>query len=55
MSARSLRWLLPAAALLLSALVVWYYLMGTPQYSLYRLVAALHSNDAAGAAFFRLK
>ena len=52
MSGRSLRRLLPAAALLLSALVVWYYLMGTPQYSLYRLAAALHSHDTAGAERF---
>jgi len=47
-----MRWLLPAAALLLSILVVWYYLMGTPQYSLYRLAAALRGNDAAAAERF---
>ena len=52
MSGRSLRWLLPAAALLLSTLVVWYYLMGTPQYSLYRLAAAIHGHDAAVAERF---
>lgn len=47
-----MRWLLTAAALLLSIVVVWYYLMGTPQYSLYRLAAALHAHDAAAAARF---
>ncbi|HEY4909847.1 MAG TPA: DUF2939 domain-containing protein [Methylomirabilota bacterium] len=47
-----MRWLLPAAALLLSALVVWYYLMGTPQYSLYRLAAAIHGHDAAAVGRF---
>jgi hypothetical protein len=47
-----MRWLLSAAALLLSILVVWYYLMGTPQYSLYRLAAALHGHDAAAAERF---
>ncbi len=52
MSARTQRWLLPAAALLLSGLVVWYYLMGTPQYSLYRLAAALHSHDPGSAERF---
>jgi len=48
----AMRWLLSAAALLLSILVVWYYLMGTPQYSLYRLAAALHGHDAAAAERF---
>jgi hypothetical protein len=43
---------LPAAALLLSVLVVWYYLMGTPQYSLYRFAAALHSHDPGSAERF---
>lgn len=52
MSGRLLRWLLPAAAVLLAALVGWYYLMGTPQYSLYRLAAALHRHDPAGAERF---
>ena len=52
MSGRPLRWLLPAAALLLSALVVWYYVMGTPQYSLYRLAGAIHGHDAAAAERF---
>ena len=52
MSARLVRWLLPAAALLLAALLVWYYVMGTPQYSLYRLAAALHRHDAAEAERF---
>jgi hypothetical protein len=47
-----MRWLLPAAALLLASLVVWYYLMGTPQYSLYRLAAAVHGHDAAAAERF---
>jgi len=51
-SGRSQRWLLPAAALLLSVLVVWYYLMGTPQYSLYRFAAALHSHDPGSAERF---
>lgn len=52
MSRRSTRWLLPAAALLLSSLVVWYYLMGTPQYSLYRLAGAIHGRDPAAAERF---
>ena len=52
MSGRTLRRLLPAAALLLSVLVVWYYLMGTPQYSLYRLAVAFQRHDAAGAERF---
>jgi len=51
-SARLVRWLLPAAALLLAALLVCYYVMGTPQYSLYRLAAALHRHDAAEAERF---
>ena len=52
MSVRWQRWLLPAAALLLSTLVVWYYLMGTPQYSLYRLAAAVHGHDPGSAERF---
>lgn len=52
MSGRSQRWLLPAAALILSLLVVWYYLMGTPQYSLYRLAVALHRHDPGSAERF---
>jgi hypothetical protein len=51
-SVRWQRWLLPAAALFLSLLVVWYYLMGTPQYSLYRLAAAVHGHDAGSAERF---
>jgi hypothetical protein len=50
--ARLVRGLLPAAALLLAVLLVWYYVMGTPQYSLYRLAAALHRHDAAAAERF---
>ncbi len=52
MSGRAQRLLLPAAALLLSLLVVWYYLMGTPQYSLYRLAAALHRHEPGSAERF---
>jgi hypothetical protein len=51
-SVRWQRWLLPAAALLLSTLVAWYYLMGTPQYSLYRLAAAVHGHDPGSAERF---
>jgi len=51
-SARSLRGLVAAAALLLALLCGWYYLMGTPQYSLVRLAAAIHGRDAAGAERF---
>jgi hypothetical protein len=47
-----MRRLLPAAALLLAVVAVWYYLMGTPQYSLYRLAAALHRHDASAAERF---
>lgn len=47
-----MRWLLPAAALLLSALVVWYYVMGTPQYSLHRLAGAIDAHDAPAAESF---
>ena len=50
--ARLVRGLLLAAALLLAVLLVWYYVMGTPQYSLYRLAAALHRHDAAAAERF---
>jgi len=49
---RALRWLLPAALLLLVALGTWYYVMGTPQYSLYRLGAALRDHDAPGVERF---
>ena len=52
MPARLVRGLLLAAALLLAVLLVWYYVMGTPQYSLYRLAAALHRHDAAAAERF---
>jgi len=50
--ARLVRGLLLAAALLLAVLLVWYYVMGTPQYSLYRLAAALHRHDAPAAERF---
>jgi hypothetical protein len=45
---RSLRWLLIAvlAAALLSG---WFYVVGTPSYSLYRFASALQSRDAARA------
>jgi hypothetical protein len=51
-STRSLRGLVAAAALLLVALCGWYYLEGTPQYSLYRFGAAVHDRDAAAAERF---
>jgi hypothetical protein len=51
-SARLVRWLLPAAALLLVVLLVWYYVMGTPQYSLYRLAGALERHDTAATERF---
>ena len=52
MSSRALRGLLAAAALVLVALLVWYYLMGTPQYSLSRFAGALYAHDAAAAERF---
>ena len=52
MSSRSLRGLLAAATLLLAALLVWYYLMGTPQYSFSRFAGAIHAHDAAAAERF---
>lgn len=52
MSQRALRGLLAAATLFLAALLVWYYLMGTPQYSLSRFAAAIQARDAAGAERF---
>jgi len=48
----TLRGLLAAAALVLAALVGWYYLMGIPQYSLYRFAGAIHAHDAAAAERF---
>ena len=52
MSPRTLRGLLAAATLVLAALVGWYYLMGTPQYSLSRFAGAIHAHDAAAAERF---
>ncbi len=52
MPSRTLRGLLAAAALVLAVLVGWYYLMGTPQYSLYRFAGAIHAHDAATAERF---
>jgi DUF2939 family protein len=49
---RTPRGLLAAAALVLAALVGWYYIMGTPQYSLYRFAGALHARDVAAAERF---
>jgi hypothetical protein len=49
---RTARWPLPAASLLLAVLVAWYYLIGTPQYSIYRLTRALHDRDASAAERF---
>jgi hypothetical protein len=51
-SSRALRGLLAAATLLLVALLVWYYLMGTPQYSFSRFAAAIYAHDAAAAERF---
>jgi len=51
-SPRTLRGLLAAATLVLAALVGWYYLMGTPQYSLSRFAGAIHAHDAAAAERF---
>ena len=48
----TLRGLLAAAALVLAALVGWYYLMSIPQYSLYRFAGAIHAHDAAAAERF---
>lgn len=52
MSSRALRGLLAAATLVLAALLVWYYLMGAPQYSLYRFALAIDAHDAAAAERF---
>lgn len=52
MPSRALRGLLAAAALVLAALVGWYHLMGTPQYSLYRFAGAIHAHDAVAAERF---
>lgn len=52
MSSRALRGLLAAATLVLAALLVWYYLMGAPQYSLYRFALAIQGQDAAAAERF---
>jgi hypothetical protein len=51
-SPRALRGLLAAATLVLGALLFWYYLMGAPQYSLYRFAGAIHAHDAAAAERF---
>jgi len=51
-SPRALRGLLAAATLLLAALLVWYYMMGAPQYSLYRFALAIGAHDAAAAERF---
>ena len=52
MSARALRWLVPVLVLALVALSAWYYLTGTPQYSVSRFAAAIHRRDAAAAERF---
>ena len=52
MSSRVLRRLVAVAALALATLSGWYYLMGTPQYSLSRFAAAIHAHDAAAAERF---
>ena len=52
MPRRTARWPLLAASFLLALLVAWYYLMGTPQYSVYRLAGALHDRDATAAERF---
>jgi len=49
---RALRGLLAAATLVLAAFLVWYYLMGAPQYSLYRFAGAIYAHDAAAAERF---
>jgi len=51
-SPRALRGLLAAATLVLVAVFVWYYLMGTPQYSISRFAGALYAHDAAAAERF---
>lgn len=52
MSGRALRGLLAAVTLVFAALLLWYYLMGTPQYALYRFAGAIHAHDAAAAERF---
>lgn len=52
MPPRALRGLLTSATLVLAALLVWYYLMGAPQYSLYRFARAIGAHDAAAAERF---
>jgi DUF2939 family protein len=51
-SARALRWLVPVLVVALAALSGWYYLTGTPQYSLSRFAAAIHRHDATAAERF---
>jgi len=51
-SSRTLHGLLAAATLVLAVLLVWYYLMGTPQYSFLRFAGAIHAHDAAAAERF---
>ncbi|HEV8533013.1 MAG TPA: DUF2939 domain-containing protein [Methylomirabilota bacterium] len=45
---RSRRWL-GIAVLAVALLSGWFYVVGTPSYSLYRFAHALHSRDPAGA------
>ena len=52
MSVRALRWLVAVAVVALATVSGWYYLMGTPQYSLSRFAAAIHGRDAAAAERF---
>jgi Protein of unknown function (DUF2939) len=51
-SSRALCGLLAAATLALATLLVWYYLMGAPQYSFYRFALAIQGHDAAAAERF---
>jgi len=51
-SAKALGGFLAAAALVLVGLLGWFYLMGAPQYSLYRFSLAIGAHDVAAAERF---
>jgi Protein of unknown function (DUF2939) len=51
-SPRALCGFLATATLVLVGLLGWFYLMGTPQYSLYRFSLAIGAHDAAAAERF---
>jgi len=40
------------ALLILASAISWYYIIGTPQYSIYRMSAAIHARDAEEAELY---